>query len=351
MQFDVSHICLSPHSSIRQAIECIDQSGLGIALITDADYRLVGTLTDGDIRRAILAGFTLDSIIAGILPESAPIAASYGTNSADLLHLMKSKVVRHIPLLDSAGKVLDLVTLDDLVTDTTIPIKAVIMAGGLGTRLRPLTDDTPKPMLPVGDRPVMEWMIDQIRQAGISKVNVTTHYKSEKIVQHFGDGSTFGVNIDYVNESQPLGTGGALGLLAPSDEPLLVINGDILTHVDFRALFDYHKSHGADVTMGVRQFEMQVPYGLIECQGNQVRTLKEKPSLTVLVNAGIYLLEPLVYKYIPRGKHFNITDLIQWLIDDGRKIISFPIFEYWLDIGQHAEYAKAQADVYAGRMG
>lgn len=350
MQFNLTAFGVSLNTSIRSAIECIDQNGRGIALVIEGECKLAGTITDGDIRRAILAGLTLDTPISEVLPEVPPITACYGTPSADLLHIMRNNMVRHIPLLGSDGQVVDLVTLDDLISDSTLPIRAVIMAGGLGTRLRPLTDEVPKPMLPVGDRPVMEWMINQIRQAGISRVNVTTHYKSEKIVQHFGDGSTFGVNIDYVNESQPLGTGGALGLLAPSNEPLLVINGDIITHVDFRALFEYHQSHKADVTMAVRQFEMQVPYGVIECEGNHVRTLKEKPSTIVLVNAGIYLLEPVIYSYIPRGQHFNITDLIQWLIDDGRNVISFPIFEYWLDIGHHAEYAKAQADIYTRKM-
>jgi NDP-sugar pyrophosphorylase family protein len=177
-----------------------------------------------------------------------------------------------------------------------------------------------------------------------------THYKSEKIVGYFGDGRAFGVELNYVNEEQPLGTGGALGLMPVPQEPLLVINGDILTQVDFRAMLAYHQEYQADMTVAVRRYEMQVPYGVIECEGPNVRRLQEKPQWGFLVNAGIYLLEPLVYQYIPNGERFNMTDLIQWLLDAGRTVVSFPIHEYWLDIGLHADYAQAQEDIAEGKM-
>jgi NDP-sugar pyrophosphorylase family protein len=224
------------------------------------------------------------------------------------------------------------------------------MAGGSGTRLRPLTEDLPKPMLPIGGRPLMERLVEQLQQAGIRQVNVTTHYKPEKIVEHFGDGHAFGVEMRYVNEDRPLGTGGALGLIAPPQETLLVINGDIVTQVSFRAMLAFHQEHQAKMTVAVRRYEVQVPYGVVECEGSQVRQLREKPQLGFLVNAGIYLLEPSVYEFIPHGQHFNMTDLIQWVLEAGQTVVSFPIREYWLDIGQHPDYVQAQDDVRNGRL-
>jgi len=221
----------------------------------------------------------------------------------------------------------------------------VIMAGGFGQRLRPLTEKLPKPMLPVGEKPVMELIIDQLRNAGIQKVNVTTHFKPDKIRDYFGDGRAFGVDLTYVSEESPLGTAGALSLIGEKNEPLLVINGDILTQVDFRTMLAFHREHGAEITVGVRQYDLQVPYGVIESDGTTVTGLHEKPMLNFFVNAGIYFLEPSVHELIPQGEHFDMTELINALLAKGRPVASFPIVEYWLDIGQHADYAKAQEDI------
>jgi NDP-sugar pyrophosphorylase family protein len=229
-------------------------------------------------------------------------------------------------------------------------LEAVIMAGGKGARLRPLTEDLPKPMLPVGGRPLMERIVEQLQQAGIRQVNVMTHYKPEKIIQHFGDGRDYGVELSYVNEDLPLGTGGALGLLTPPRETQLVINGDILTQVDFKAMLTFHQDNKADMTVAVSHYEIMVPYGVVECEGAQIRSLKEKPQLGFFVNAGIYLLEPSVYKFIPNGQYFNMTDLIRWLLDAGETVVSFPIREYWLDIGEYSDYMKAQNDVENGKI-
>jgi NDP-sugar pyrophosphorylase family protein len=298
----------------------------------------------------VLAALDLDAPLHTLLERKAgspypqPVTAPASSDQATLLALMQEHCLRHVPLLDADGRVVDLVTLTDLLPDQVLPLQAVIMAGGFGTRLRPLTEDLPKPMLTVGGRPIMERIVEQLQQAGIRQVNVTTHYKPEKIIDHFGDGQAFGVSLTYVNEEQPLGTGGALGLIEAPEEPMLVINGDILTRVDFGAMLEYHREHHADMTVAVRQYDLQVPYGVIECAGAYVQGIREKPMLHFLVNAGMYLLEPSVYRYIPKGERFDMPDLIERLLAGGRTVVSFPVVEYWLDIGQHAEYERAQQD-------
>jgi dTDP-glucose pyrophosphorylase len=353
---DLSQVCVLPKQTLREVMQCIDRNTKGIGLVVDNTGRLLYTITDGDLRRAMLHGLNIDMTVeawANTMAEHGsrhPLTAPFGTPSNELLQLMQSLKIRHIPLIDTDGIIVDLVALDDLLVEQPLAVSAVIMAGGMGTRLRPLTEDLPKPMLPVGGRPLMERILVQLQQAGIRQVIVTTHYKSEKIIEYFGDGREFGITLNYVNEGKPLGTGGALGLMPRPSNPILVMNGDILTQVDIRSLFAYHQEHHAEMTVAVRRYEVQVPYGVVECEGANVRQLREKPQIGFLVNAGIYLIEPSVYDLIPNGKHFNMTDLIQWLLDAGRTVISFPIREYWLDIGQHADYIQAQVDVENGRM-
>jgi dTDP-glucose pyrophosphorylase len=348
---ELQSLFISLDDSIHAAMKCVDHGSCGIALVVDRESRLLGTITDGDVRRAILAGTDLESSVSILLARKVstqypkPVTARLGTNRETLIELLHQNALRQLPVLDDEGRVADLVMLDDLIPTHDLPLQAVIMAGGLGTRLRPLTEDTPKPMLPVGGKPLMELVIEQLCQVGIRRVNITTHYKPEKITDHFGDGGSFGVELRYVNEDKPLGTGGALGLIDKPTEPLLVINGDILTKVDFRAMLDYHQEHRAVMTVAVKQYEIKVPYGVIECEGPRVCALKEKPQMHFLVNAGVYLLEPKVYEFIPNGEHFNMTDLIQWLLDSNQSVASFPIIEYWLDIGQLADYEQAQNDV------
>ena len=348
---DIQNLCIFSTHSIRVAMECVDRGACGIALVVDQERHLLGTITDGDVRRAILAGKDLELPVSVLLASKVstqypkPVTAQVGAKRETLLELLHHNALRQLPVLDNAGRVVDLVMLDDLIPTQDLQLKAVIMAGGMGTRLRPLTEDLPKPMLPVGGKPLMELVIEQLRQVGIRRVNVATHYKPEKISDHFGDGSSFGVEINYVNEDKPLGTGGALGLMEAPTEPMLVINGDILTQVDFRAMLAYHQKHRAVMTVAVKQYDIKVPYGVIECEGSRVCALKEKPQMHFLVNAGVYLLEPKVYEFIPNGEHFNMTDLIQRLLDSNHTVVSFPIIEYWVDIGQLADYEQAQNDM------
>jgi dTDP-glucose pyrophosphorylase len=355
-QARLDNLTISADGSIRDVMECIDRSGQGIALVLDTERRLIATLTDGDIRRAILAGLNLDLPVNDLLsirqPEfpDGPITAPVNTPDAELLHTMNEKGVRQVPLVDHDGRVVDIALLSELVKEYELPLRAVVMAGGFGTRLRPLTDDVPKPMLPVGDRPLLELIVEQLQQAGIRQVNMATHYKSEVISDHFRDGQDFGVEIRYVNEDQPLGTVGALSLIEESDEPILVVNGDILTRLDFRAMLNFHKENNADLTIAIKQYEFRVPYGVVETNGISVLGIAEKPLVRHFINAGIYLLNGSVKKLIPNGQAYDIPELIDRLLSEQRNVVCFPIREYWLDIGKSDQYDQANGDIASGRF-
>ena len=352
---DISTLCIGLSSSVREAMTCIDLNARGIALVVDENRKLLGTITDGDIRHAMLSGANLDLPVGQLLerkaggPYGKPVTAPLDADAASLLFLMQEHSVRQIPLVDEQNCVAALATRDELLPNEALDLQAIIMAGGFGTRLLPLTEQVPKPMLPIGTRPLLELIVDQLRTAGIRQVNVATHYKEEVITDHFGNGQGFGVDIRYVKEDQPLGTAGALSLLEESTEPLLVINGDILTRVDFRAMLNFHKEHQAELTVAVRQYDIRVPYGVITTDGAVVRGISEKPVVSQLINAGIYLLNPSVRRLIPNGQPYDIPELIERLLAEERTVVSFPIREYWLDIGKADQYDQAKADIAAGR--
>lgn len=348
--FQRSDFCVSPSSSVRDAAACIERNTAKIALVVDDEGRLLDTITDGDIRRALLAGLDRTSSVGslretkGHIVRHQPISAPADTDPAALLRLMRDHGVKQIPLLDAAHRVVNVVSLDSLVETTTLPVRAVIMAGGFGRRLAPLTDDVPKPMLPVGDRPLLELIVERLRTAGVRQVTLLTHYKSEYIADHFQDGSAFGVAIDYINEEEPLGTAGALTLLPPCNEPLLVMNGDILTRLDFGALLDFHHQQRASITVAVREYDFRVPYGVVETDGVQISGISEKPVVRYFVNAGIYLVDPAICGLIPRGSRCDMPTLINAAIARNHRAASFLIHEYWLDIGHMDDYRKAVTD-------
>ena len=334
----------------------MDISKIGIVLVVDSDQRLLGTITDGDVRRAVLAKVDIEEPVETLLTakEGSRFAqATTGPAGADrstLLGLLQQHNIRHLPLVDDDQRVAGLATLDEYVTDLGPPAQAVIMAGGRGSRLHPLTERVPKPMLPVGDRPLMEFIVQQLRSAGINRISVSVHHKSETIIEHFGDGREFGVEISYVTEERSLGTAGALGLMESPQETMLVINGDILTQVDIRAMMQFHREHRSYLTVAVQHRNLQFQYGVIECEGTSVRRITEKPSLSFLVNAGIYLLEPPVYRFIPNDERYDMTDLIQRLLDENYTVVAFPVHEYWLDIGEKADYEQAQEHVKSWKL-
>ncbi len=343
-----------PGFALTEALSRLYKSRAGILLLCGEDRVLQGTLTDGDIRRAILRGASFDLPCEAVANKS-PITAPEGVGSDQALHLMtrsRRMILNQLPLVDARGRVRGLLLKQDLLeSPEESPMSAVIMAGGYGVRLRPLTEDLPKPMLPMGGRPLMELTLTRLKEAGIRRISITTHYLAQKIVDHFGDGSDFGVRITYIPEEEPLGTAGALGLMDPPPGPVLVINGDILTQVDFSAMLDFHQDHRAEMSVAVRQYDFKVPYGVLECEGHRVCALVEKPEYSFMVNAGIYILEPSVWGLMPERSRFNMTDLIEAMMNEDRSVVSFPILEYWMDVGQPGDYRRAQDDLKNGEMG
>ena len=339
-------VIISSEMPIHKVIQRLDLAGTGMLLVCDQHRRLLGVISDGDIRRAILRSVPFSDHCISIANKDFT-SAREGIPTAYALFIMdhsKRFFLNHLPVLDSSGQVVDLLLRRDLVSDEKLPLQAFIMAGGLGKRLGPLTDDMPKPMLQVGKKPILEHIVDQLRDTGIENIRISTNYLREKITGYFGNGENFGVNIEYVNEDQPLGTAGSIGLVDTPADPLLVINGDILTGINFRAMFDFHVEHEADMTVGFRKYEFQVPYGVIECDGYRICSLQEKPLHQFFVNAGIYLIQPAMHAHIPTEKFYDMTDLVKELLRQGKSVVSFPIIEYWVDIGMPEDLKRANGD-------
>lgn len=353
-----SAVCVGIDASLRQAAERLDSTGVGIVLALDSEGKLAGVVTDGDVRRAVLRLGSVDIPLSTLLTDSATgqlrsyIAAAAGTPRAALLGMMTGRGIRHIPLLDESGRAVDLALFEEL-TAGHAPgstaardgfASAVVMAGGFGTRLHPLTEEVPKPMLPVGDRPLLEIIVGQLRDAGITDITLSTFYHAEMIHAHFGNGERFGVRIGYLSEDQPLGTAGALSLLERPDRPVLVLNGDILTNTDFAAMVAFHRDQQATLTLSAYTYNTAIPYGVLEVEDNRVKSVTEKPQFSYQVSAGIYVLSPAAFDFLEPGKPCPMTELIDRVLAAGQPVAAFPIREYWCDIGRVSDYLKAIKD-------
>jgi dTDP-glucose pyrophosphorylase/CBS domain-containing protein len=343
--------------TVRDAIAALERSALGIALVVDENNKLIGTVTDGDVRRAILRDVPLEGGVRELLarpagsPYAKPITAPIGTSDDELLALMHIKSVRQVPLVDSDGHVLGLALMAGLTRRADLGIPAVVMAGGFGTRLYPLTEHVPKPLLPAGDKPILEHIVEGLAGHGIREIWLTTHYHADQIRTRFGDGREWNVKIRYIYEETPLGTAGALSLLPERfSTSFLLMNGDLLTRLNYRSLCRFHVDVGADMTVCVSEHDIRVPYGVVEVKNGLIRRLDEKPINRYFINAGIYVLTPGLLDFIPQNRRFDITELVQALVTQGKKVASFPIQEYWLDVGQMPDYERAQEDVKNGRL-
>ncbi|AFV98018.1 hypothetical protein B649_08530 [Candidatus Sulfuricurvum sp. RIFRC-1] len=343
----VDNIKITSLSTIREALKIIDTGAMQIAIVVDENDRLVGTLTDGDIRRGLLNNLTLDDCIESIIFKT-PTIATLSDTKEDIFKKALGKKLHQIPIVDDEYRVIGIKEIEELIRPRVKSNKVVLMVGGLGTRLYPLTENTPKPMLKVGNKPILQTIVEKFAEYGFVNIVMCVNYKSHIIQDYFGDGSAFGINIEYILEEQRMGTAGALSLLrsVPS-EPIFVMNGDLLTNVNFEHLLDYHISQNSMATMGVREYDFQVPYGVVNIEGSRILSIQEKPIHKFFVSAGIYMLSPETLSMIPQNEFYDMPTLFEVLIKNDKRTISFPIREYWLDIGRMEEYERANSE-YSG---
>lgn len=337
---------LNQSAPMQQAIEVLNNESLRIVLVVDDEQKLVGTVTDGDIRRALLRHLTLEAVLSEFM-FTQPTVASVTDDHNQILLKMQEFDLLQIPIVDEFGKVGGLETLQHLHEKKQYDNPVVLMAGGFGRRLRPLTEHTPKSMLNVGSKPILETILDQFIGAGFYRFFISTHYKAQHLQKHFGDGSDWGVSIEYIHEDEPLGTAGALGLLPKNIPglPVLLMNGDLLTKVDFQELLSFHVEHGGEATMCVREYVFQVPYGVIQAEEHRITSIVEKPVHKYFINAGIYVLNPSILNTIDGKSYLDMPHLLIENINGNKQVNMFPLHEYWLDIGQMKQYEQAQVEI------
>ena len=335
-------------ATLEQAIATLDQAAFRIALIVDSEHYLKGTLTDGDVRRALLKHLPLTTPVTQVMnPE--PKTAELAWTDSRMLAMLEQYQVLQLPILDTEGKVAGLVDLHHLLNKHRHDNPVFLMAGGFGTRLRPLTNNCPKPMLKIGEKPILEQILLNFIDAGFHRFYISTHYMPEVIQEYFGNGERWGSSIHYIHEEVPLGTGGALGLLPHEDInlPVFLMNGDLVTKVNLNSLLDFHESSNSVATMCVRDYEHQVPFGVVTREGSHIRSIVEKPTHRFFVNAGVYLLSPELVKSVVPGTCIDMPTLLEQQIDNDKTVSMFPIHEYWLDIGRIDDFKRAQNDAKA----
>jgi dTDP-glucose pyrophosphorylase len=339
-------VLIAPDTSLQDAIAAIDRGQRQIAVVVDEERRILGTLTDGDIRRALLRQLPMSTPAQEVMGRS-PQTARATASREEVLAQMESRRLLQIPIVDEQGRIVGVQTLHDLLHPKRRDNAVFLMAGGFGKRLQPLTDHCPKPMLNVGDKPILEIIIENFVAAGFHRFFISTHYRPEMIHERIGDGSRWNIEVNYVHEDEPLGTGGALGLLPRSliQEPMFVMNGDLLTNLDFNKLLDFHDTHDGVATMCVREHEHRVPYGVIESDGLRVTSMVEKPAYRYFINAGIYVLSPSVIDSVDAGQRIDMPTLLEQRMAAGEPVNMFPVHEYWLDIGRMEDFQRAQDEV------
>ncbi|WP_426026912.1 nucleotidyltransferase family protein [Brevundimonas sp. TWP2-3-4b2] len=334
---------IGPEATFRDALISIDSTGAGIALVVDGERRLLGALSDGDVRRALIRGAGMEDRAIGAA-NAKPVCADAHQDPAAMLATLRAHSLRQLPILDDGRRVVGLATVADFLN---IPVRTnpvIIMAGGKGERLAELTRDTPKPMLTVGSRPILDTIVGNLAGQGFRNFWLAVNYKAEQIEGHFGDGSGRGLDIRYLREEKPLGTCGALSLMPRPDEPCVVTNGDVLAKVDYSHLLDSHLQSDALATVVVRDYQMQVPFGVVNASGARVIRIDEKPTQSYMISAGVYVLSPAVLDLIPRDVFYDMPALIADMIARDLPVRLQRAEGYWMDIGRPPDYAQANAD-------
>lgn len=338
---DLGPLQLSPDTPVIEAMRVIDRGAAQIALVVDDEMRLLGTLTDGDIRRGLLNGVALDAPVDRLMKRKFHFVRN-GENHEEVLQMMRQKVLRQIPVLDSLGRVQELLLLNELLSPSELPNSVVIMAGGKGTRLRPHTEHCPKPMLLVDDKPMLEILLEQCIESGFRDFYFSVNYLKEQIINYFERGEKWGVSINYLEEDVPLGTAGSLQLLPASIQvPFLVMNGDVLSRLDHLQLLNFHCEHNALATMCVREHEVNVPFGVVQINGVELAGFVEKPRYVHLVNAGMYIIDPKLLQLLHPNQYTDMPTLLESAQQAGHLVAVCPIHEYWLDVGRPESLQEA----------
>ncbi len=336
---------LPPTVTVKEAKHVIDNSPLHIAIIVDGDRRLLGIVTQSDFRKGLLNHVNLEDPVSFIM-NNKPTTAFLGDNKGKIDNFFIKTNLMHLPIVDKDGILASVEYYDEHLKIDKHNSWMVIMAGGLGNRLRPLTETVPKPLLKVGERPILENIIINCINYGFNKFYISVNYKSDLIEDYFGDGSIWNVQIEYLREEKKMGTAGALSLLPEvPTTPIFVMNGDIMTELNFQELINFHFEHNAYATMCVKEYDFTVPYGVVCVNGNKIKCIDEKPIHRFFINAGIYIFDPDVLKFIPKYEPLDMPDLFRMIIDDNKATVAFPIHEYWLDIGRIDDYKKANSDI------
>jgi dTDP-glucose pyrophosphorylase len=334
---------IGPEATFRDALQSIDATGAGIALVVDGDRRLIGALSDGDLRRALIRGAGLEDAATSAM-NRAPICAEEGQDRATMLATLRAHSLRQLPIVDDSRRVIGLATTADFLD---IPVRSnpvVIMAGGKGERLAELTRETPKPMLKVGSRPILDTIVSNLSGQGFRNFWLAVNYRADQIEAHFGDGSAAGLDIRYLRESKPLGTCGALSLLPTPSEAIVVTNGDVLAQADYSHMLDSHLQSDAQATVVVRDYQMQVPFGVVNAEGAAVVRIDEKPTQSFTISAGAYVLSPEALELVPADTFYDMPALLAEMIRQGLKVRLQRAEGYWMDIGRPPDYAQANAD-------
>lgn len=340
---DINNHIIQSSASIKEGLKLINATNGSVIFVIDQNNKVLGSVTDGDIRRGIINEISLDKPITVVMFKEFKFIR-HSSFSLETIDNFKKQDISVVPVIDNSGQICKILNLKEL--RTVIPVDVLLMAGGRGARLSPMTDTTPKPMLVIGEKPIIEHNIDRLALYGIENIAISVRYKSEIIEAYLKDGSDKGLNIDYIHENEPLGTIGALTKINNlKSEAILVMNSDLLTNINFEDFYKFFMDQNADMAVASIPYRVEIPYGVLETENNQVTSLKEKPSYTFYSNAGIYLIKKSVIERIPKGQFYNATDLMNDLIHSDLKVCNFPIIDYWLDIGKPEDFKKAQNDV------
>ncbi len=346
MGFNWQNALVDASTPVIDTMGVIDRASNRAAFVVDDQYHLLGLVTDGDIRRGLLKGISLQDPVEKVMNKS-PLTCRVSDSTQAILRLMEAKDILQVPIVEEGDRLVNVLSKRDITERSVYDSPVFLMAGGFGTRLHPLTQECPKPLLNVGSKPILETILESFADSGFHNFIISTHYLSDMVQKHFGDGSQWDVTIRYTQEQEPLGTGGALGLLPEDlpDLPIIMMNGDILTNVNFPALLDYHHEGGADATICVRQHQYQVPYGVVQASDFKIQHIDEKPVSRYYINAGIYVLNPSIVKSVRHGEKIDMPQLLNQQLDAGAQIQMYPLDEYWLDVGRMSEFKQAQKDI------